>query len=248
MIKATCLKKHYVNVFSNIVFAMWLLNVTSQISFFRTFKGTVLPDIVLDNVPIEWNKYSYLPDISVIVCLCLMIYLIFVHLPKQKVVHAYYIPEKYQVHLTTYQIFCHIVSVYILLIYLRSLLLLLTSVPDPSPKCQQIIGKQPLSFFKIDYMYVLKQSISGFPEITCGDMIFSGHTLIYMITGMSYHTYFKQVPFYNLTKIFVFIFCGISSFSLIVTHMHYTIDVILACLFSIFIWIGTHNQKIFLIQ
>ena len=103
----------------------------------------------------------------------------------------------------------------------RSVVMVATSYPDPSRFCAEY--HSPSSTFSF-----WKQTITHNGLLTCGDLMYSGHTLIYIITAMTWNKYFT-IP----EKIIAWIVCLASAISLIATRMHYTDDVIIAFYVSV---------------
>lgn len=60
--------------------------------------------------------------------------------------------------------------------------------------------------------------------------------------ALTWHTYYKWVPdFFNPVKLLVWTLAVIASVMLIVTRIHYTLDVVLAVFFSMTIWGSYHR-------
>ena len=103
-------------------------------------------------------------------------------------------------------IFRRFIVVYGTLELMRTVTVLLTSLPDASEKCRMLtpIGDLPSgastwsAIFNPTTMtsiiiHTLKILIPVHP-ITCGDMIFSGHSNSAFCLAMTWHTYYKWVP------------------------------------------------------
>ncbi|KAJ1720945.1 hypothetical protein LPJ53_004469 [Coemansia erecta] len=88
----------------------------------------------------------------------------------------------------------------------------ITSVPDPRPTCEYATGNV----------------FTTFTLHRCGDAIYSGHTLIFVICAMVWTSFApKNLVGRGLTT-FVWALCIAGSLIVIANRAHYTIDVILA--------------------
>ena len=78
--------------------------------------------------------------------------------------------------------------------------------------------------------------------VTCGDMIFSGHTSTAFCLALTWHTYYKWVPAkVNVVKTFIWCMAVSACCLLVLTKVHYTLDVVLAMYFSVTVW-GTYHR------
>jgi hypothetical protein len=112
--------------------------------------------------------------------------------------------------------------IYAICLVLRNISMVVTSLPDPSPRCKK---DRPLTLnFSIKNMII---SVAG--GLTCGDMIFSGHFMAFIlpatIHGHFYGNWFSVVLYINAAIGFVLI---------IVSRLHYTVDTVI----SLFICTG----------
>jgi len=130
------------------------------------------------------------------------------------------------------------------LMLMRSFLLLVTTFPDPYPGCQKLIpGTQTwrnISVLKVwnDAMRMLTNDPNN---ITCGDACPSGHTFIFILCALTWHSYFPSKKYFNFIKIMVW-WVGLSGCCILVlTRMHYTIDVLIASYLTITLWYGYHR-------
>jgi len=81
-------------------------------------------------------------------------------------------------------------------------------------------------------------------NITCGDMVFSGHTMLMILFALTFHTYHKRTERYwalNGVKTFVWALCAIGLLSILATRLHYTIDVLLGMYLSLTVWSSYHR-------
>jgi len=97
---------------------------------------------------------------------------------------------------------------------LRSATLAATSYPDPSRLCANYTPPDSVDPFWTSTVYN--------PElVTCGDLMFSGHTLYYCLLALLWTRYFTI-----LEKTVMWIIAIIGCFSLIFVRIHYTTDVL----------------------
>ena len=81
--------------------------------------------------------------------------------------------------------------------------------------------------------------------VTCGDMIFSGHSNTALCLALTWHTYYKWVPAQvNVIKTTVWCFALLACLLLVVTKVHYTLDVVLAVYFTVSVWSAYHRLAI----
>lgn len=104
---------------------------------------------------------------------------------------------------------------------LRCAVMATTSYPDPNRLCGDYRPPQTLGTFWRET--VIK---TGF--LTCGDLMFSGHTLVYMISALTWNKYFTKPE-----KVIVWILELAAAVSLVATRMHYTNDVLIAMYTSV---------------
>jgi len=99
---------------------------------------------------------------------------------------------------------------------LRCICLVATSYPDPSRLCNGYTPPETQSLF-------WQQTVIHTGFLTCGDLMFSGHTLVYILIAMLWHKYFSLVE-----KLIMWAMMLFSCVSLVATRMHYTDDVLIA--------------------
>jgi hypothetical protein len=130
------------------------------------------------------------------------------------------------------------------LMLMRSLLLLVTTFPDPYPGCQKIIpGTQTWRNISVQKVWndAMRMLTNDPNSITCGDACPSGHTFIFILCALTWHSYFPSKKYFNFIKIIVW-GIGISGCCLLVlTRMHYTIDILIASYLTITLWYGYHR-------
>jgi membrane-associated phospholipid phosphatase len=107
---------------------------------------------------------------------------------------------------------------------LRSLTLVSTTYPDPQPSCAHFDRPDGAYDFWVRTVYY--HSV-----LTCGDLMFSGHTIIYTLTALSAQVYMTTVE-----KTVCWILMTLGCLSLVIVRLHYSSDVIIALYvtFSVF--------------
>jgi len=103
----------------------------------------------------------------------------------------------------------------------RCVCLAATSYPDPNKLCQSYRSPETAGAFWLE-------TIIHHGFLTCGDLMFSGHTLIYVLCALTWH---KWTSF--IEKVVIWILMIGACISLVATHMHYTDDVIIAFYISV---------------
>ncbi|GMI15330.1 hypothetical protein TrVE_jg10028 [Triparma verrucosa] len=150
-------------------------------------------------------------------------------------------------------IFRRFIFIYGTLENMRTCVVCLTSLPDASAVCRSLTpigdlksGASSWGVINDNYwydiwMHTLMILIPVHP-VTCGDMIFSGHSNTALCLALIWHTYYKWVPAkVNVVKTMVWIATMTACALLIVTKVHYTLDVVLAFYFTVTIWSAYHR-------
>jgi len=152
--------------------------------------------------------------------------------------------------------------VFAILSFLRGICVLVTSMPDPSLDCRaQFEPNAPTGKYKNFTVYeIIWDSMLRAPKVmysnelypTCGDMIFSGHTVLYTCCYMIFHQYcyvgqecnnhVRTFEFWitNIMRKVMFVIWFFACCSVITTKLHFTIDVILAAYLTITCWKWYH--------
>ncbi len=120
----------------------------------------------------------------------------------------------------------------------RSIFYLATSLPDPSPKCQPgAPNYDPPSIREAFMMFELK------PNNVCGDLIFSGHTLIELLFALFVYRYAHRVMPHRLAialRVVSTILIVIGLPLILAARNHYTVDVLVSLYITpgVWSWIG----------
>lgn len=137
--------------------------------------------------------------------------------------------------------------IYSIILVFRSIFVVSTSLPDPSPKCLQqqpyIPYSQPMPLEKSgkenSFWRGVKQTLFPFESTTCGDLIFSGHTVTFMLCSLIWDRYFTGKR--SQWPVFLYhIWTILGLLSIISVRFHYTIDVIVAIFVTISVWQRYH--------
>lgn len=161
---------------------------------------------------------------------------------------------------TRWIIFRRWFSVHGTLMLFRCLTISCTSLPDAHPQCrdgganQSPFGDLPPHLGGGSSMERVRQDPGYFVEttfrmlmpgnITCGDMVFSGHTMLIMLFGLTFHTYHRRTDSYwavNGVKTLIWVMCVVGLLAILATRLHYTIDVLLGMYLSLTVWSSYHR-------
>jgi len=129
---------------------------------------------------------------------------------------------------------------------LRSITVLVTNVPDSRPYCHtETPGTTPYHELPWPSVWERTFQLATMGDmVTCGDMVYSGHTMLLVLCGMAWHSYYKVVNgifTVNIVKFFIWILILFALFLIIATRLHYTLDVLLALYLTITIWGAYHR-------
>ena len=150
---------------------------------------------------------------------------------------------------------------------LRAVTVSVTQLPDASPTCQAQFGdprrgaykRQPMfpKAFHRAWVFLLDPR----RHVTCGDMLFSGHTTCLTMCGMLFKYYCKArllntkvffrwvrgnrdsrfASLVSVARYSVYLYCSVGSMLIVATRLHYTLDVVVAIImtYSVFTWYHT---------
>lgn len=141
---------------------------------------------------------------------------------------------------------------------LRAICVIITSLPDSSPRCASQFG-HPSGEYKMQPMFPqnfkLALLLTLYPSsiITCGDMIFSGHTVMLCMCAATISHYFRKseldTPIVRLLpsgtlfclRAFTIMMALWGMLTIMGTRLHYTVDVLIAIYITFNCWTSYHN-------
>lgn len=129
-------------------------------------------------------------------------------------------------------------------ISLRCLTVLCTSLPDSRPKCHAATGPSE-ALGRLSLRRVLATALMNTAQnITCGDLVFSGHTALAVLMAMVWHSYYKVRAgtfAVNWVKVVIWVW-ALATVALIITaRLHYTLDVLLGLYLCVTMWGSYHR-------
>jgi len=129
-------------------------------------------------------------------------------------------------------IFCRFAVVDGILMMMRGTTIAITSLNNPWPACFQcgIDGGCPQSLFEC-----VSYTVQRFPFYDCGDLIFSGHTVHFLMVGLVWATYAKTT-FKKAESTLVWLAIVVGIAMLVSCRFHYSIDVLIGFYFTVMIW------------
>eukprot|EP00906_Rhabdomonas_costata_P026198 RCo037341 len=126
-------------------------------------------------------------------------------------------------------------SIYSCLILLRSLCIITTLLPNPFTSCTFTFAHNP---------WVEALLVMSLYERTCADVLFSGHTVDLTMCALVWYYYSRLSPlpcdptlsWQWWQQLFALFFAGFGFFLLVATHLHYTVDVVIAFVLTMLLW------------
>ena len=113
------------------------------------------------------------------------------------------------------------------LLLLRSISIVLTGLTNPDPRCANCEYGCPSSL--ID---AIKMTLARFPFWSCGDLVFSGHTVEFVTAACIWSSYCKS----RALRFSAAAVALVGVVSLIGCRYHYSIDIFIAALLSYLVW------------
>lgn len=133
------------------------------------------------------------------------------------------------------------------LLFLRSFTVIITSLPDASPECAKqflVNGSykdHPEDAVVKSFWRALNMMQRPQDYITCGDMVFSGHTSFLSLCMLVFNQYCRHFRFSFVFRHTIYVLYGCSLVAIIGTKLHYTLDVALAILITVTLWRVYHT-------
>lgn len=138
--------------------------------------------------------------------------------------------------------------IYGTIMFMRAVTLIITSLPDPYFLCATHTDimytwtNMPWKAVFFDLFLLLGFSPNSQRHfMTCGDMVFSGHTVLFVMCALVVHTYYKATPSINTFKLSMWTVSIIGTTLLLITKMHWTLDIVLAYYITITCWNFYHS-------
>ena len=171
-------------------------------------KHPPLPDLVLDNMPyIPWGSTA--AECILLVLLIMVLGLAVIH--KNRVIYAR-------------RVFTLMGTLYLM----RCVSIVVTAVPAPDPNKQCDVYPDSTLWHKWQrtlYMYS-RMGVAMIGNRTCGDYIFSGHTVMLTLFNLSLNEYTPKS--WKIFHAFCWIMNFLGMFFILANRGHYTIDVVIA--------------------
>jgi len=153
--------------------------------------------------------------------------------------------------------FCHLG----VMNFLRGMCVLLTTLPDANPICREQFFNEDGAYKKLsvkDFLYrsfprALYVILDPATNITCGDMVFSGHTVLfcmvmfgfwqYCVPGQEKNNHVGTMEFWAclISRWVVYVLFTWCLCLIILSKLHYTLDVFIALFLSFFVWTSYHH-------
>ena len=143
---------------------------------------------------------------------------------------------------------------------LRAVCVATTSLPDASPMCTSQFGSPETGRYKgrpiFPKAFVRAIQVMAEPSehITCGDMVFSGHTVFFVLGCMLFKTYMTEetcdTPFtrtfpkgsHTFVRVCVYAIATCGIVAIVGTRLHYTLDVVIAIYIAWRAWDSYHER------
>eukprot|EP01128_Nolandella_sp_AFSM9_P000870 TRINITY_DN10997_c0_g1_i1.p1 TRINITY_DN10997_c0_g1~~TRINITY_DN10997_c0_g1_i1.p1 ORF type:complete len:244 (+),score=12.94 TRINITY_DN10997_c0_g1_i1:57-734(+) len=134
-----------------------------------------------------------------------------------------------------WMVFCRFAVCDGILMMLRATTVSVTSLNNPWPECFQcgIESGCPSSLLEC-----ITYTVSRFPFYDCGDLIFSGHTVHFLLTGFVWISYSDRATKVEMIANFFCVIIGLSM--LLSCRFHYSIDILVAFYLTTAVWFGYH--------
>lgn len=221
------------------LFGAVCMSLSSGFTWFRNPDQPPLPDVVHELVP-HIQQYNLtlagriiVIDVEAIPDMCIMLMVLLTSLLTAFNRHSMAMARRF-------------FTVYGLLMLFRSICIVVTSLPDAHPACRKATpGTSMVKDMEIrDVIARGLQMLVPVGHFTCGDMVYSGHTMVLVLCGMMWHTYYKIRPgtfAINPVKVLIWLIVVVGLFFIVVTRLHYTLDVIVALYLSATLWSAYHR-------
>lgn len=133
-------------------------------------------------------------------------------------------------------LFCEFLDLHAKLMLFRCLTVPLTTLPSPLPGCETL-ERIPFSFLNPLKRVLLPGVLSSW----CHDLIYSGHTVLYFLIAL----FFRDLKSHDFIKLLVWIVAGTGTLALLVSRLHYSVDVLIGATITILMY-NQRRPQIFL--
>ena len=205
--------KYFINTILGLVYVIVMLIITMFILVLVYYRRPPSPPELPD---VFHEAVDYVPGVAMVNTMMALI------------IVAGVVQVLWPLRLETLVIVRRVCFIYSTVMLLRDITATFTNLPDPSPICQ------PKEYVELNFYpsTLLKRLLGG---VTCGDMIFSGHTLALLIPTLIVQHYFPGWLTYVMWICAIF-----TAFMIIFTRLHYTVDVVLSFIIYPAIWFAYH--------
>ena len=199
-----------------LVLSVLTTSVCSSIAWFRhAFTSTPLPDIVHQLFAQSGSMAHHkIPDVMLLAQAPLAALLLARHKQRACIV-------------------LRITRAYATAMAMRSVMILSTSLPDSSPMCHT--AKQQDCMLPFTVHNVCRKAWDIFRGaggvLTCGDMMFSGHTVVFCILTLTWQDYLLPQGAAAITA-----WNAVGMAMIVITRLHYTVDVLVAVCITKGVW------------
>jgi len=145
-------------------------------------------------------------------------------------------------HPKRFMILRRLIFLFACLLLLRSFTVIITSLPDASPECEKQHDAEhsykdhPEDAIVKSFWRALALLSAPQDHITCGDMVFSGHTSFLSLCMLVFNQYCRGFKGSFIFRWIIYIIYITALIAIIGTKLHYTLDVALAILITTGLW------------
>ncbi|RHZ10987.1 hypothetical protein DYB26_008488 [Aphanomyces astaci] len=249
------------NYLSRLSFSIFVFGITSYLNALAAVvAGWRTPNVVILTMAKDDSGEKTLPDLGHDLFKAVMTllygdtdYIDWFDLPDEFIAFVgSIIAVLFLVHPRRLLILRRFTMIYAWINFLRAFCVAVTSLPDASPMCISQFDSRKgayksLPIFPKAFHRAFKVLIRPSHHITCGDMIFSGHTVFLVLCALTVTTAELNTPFtrahpwvLTLVKTATVIGSTLGAFAIVGTRLHYTLDVLIAIYVTIQTWYTYH--------
>lgn len=172
--------------------------------------STVLPDVGFDLIPYVDHDVAT----RLLVCFMLVSFCVCLHSKKR------------------WEMMSRFMLVDAILLFMRGFTVVATSMNNPYPPCYNCGHDSCPSSVWTSVWW----TVSKFPFFDCGDLMFSGHTVHFLLMALLWNRFCSH----KALKMIVWSYTIPGIFTLIACRMHYTNDVLIGFFLTLFVWHWYH--------